>query len=87
MSVLAAYGKGLAIAGQLNQAAEVLSRAHTPEKPDWSVVSAQGTTADELGDHEAAPGAIWRTPMYEKGFIMAIKADQLFERTRLPLSR
>lgn len=54
MSVLAAYGKGLASAGQLRQAADVLSRAHTPERPDWSVVSTQGTIADELGDHDTA---------------------------------
>ncbi len=54
MQVLAAYGKSLADAGRLAEAADVLSRAHTPERPDWSVVSTQGTIADELGNHEAA---------------------------------
>jgi Flp pilus assembly protein TadD len=54
LAVLAAYGKALANAGRLNEAADVLSRAHTPEKPDWSVVSTQGTIADELGNHEGA---------------------------------
>ena len=54
MQVLAAYGKALADAGRLTEAADILSRAHTPERPNWSVVSTQGTIADELGDHEAA---------------------------------
>jgi len=54
MQVLAAYGKALADAGRLTEAADILSRAHTPERPNWSVVSTQGTIADELGDHNAA---------------------------------
>jgi Flp pilus assembly protein TadD len=54
MEVLGAYGKALADAGRLTEAADILSRAHTPERPNWSVVSTQGTIADELGDHEAA---------------------------------
>ena len=52
--VLAAYGKALADAGRLAEAAEVLAKAHTPDDPDWSVLSAQGSVADELGDHAAA---------------------------------
>jgi Flp pilus assembly protein TadD len=52
--VLAAYGKALADAGRLREAAEVLGRAHTPERPDWSVLSAQGSIADQLGGHEEA---------------------------------
>ncbi len=56
MQVLAAYGKALADAGQLKQAEEILTRAHTPERPDWSVLSAQGSIADQLGDHDAARG-------------------------------
>src|SRR5574340_279716 len=39
MKVLGAYGKALADAGQLKQAADVLQKAHTPERPDWSVLS------------------------------------------------
>ncbi len=54
LDVLAAYGKALADAGRLNEAADVLSHAHTPERPNWSVLSAQGAVADQLGDHKAA---------------------------------
>lgn len=56
MKVLAAYGKALADAGKLQQAAEILEKAHTPERPDWSVLSTQGSIADQLGDHEGARG-------------------------------
>jgi Flp pilus assembly protein TadD len=56
MKVLGAYGKALADAGRLKQAAEVLQKAHTPERPDWSVLSTQGTIADQLGEHDAARG-------------------------------
>jgi Flp pilus assembly protein TadD len=52
--ILAAYGKALADAGQLAQAADVLSRSYTPERPDWSSMSAQGSVADQLGDHAQA---------------------------------
>ncbi len=54
MDVLAAYGKALADAGRLREAAAVLPEAHTPEQPNWSVLSAQGAVADQLGDHEQA---------------------------------
>src|SRR5580704_1619567 len=54
VEVLAAYGKTLADAGRSREAAEVLAHAHTPERPDWSVLSAQGSVADQLGDHEQA---------------------------------
>jgi Flp pilus assembly protein TadD len=54
MKVLGAYGKALADAGKLQQAAETLEKAHTPERPDWSILSTQGSIADQLGDHEAA---------------------------------
>ncbi len=46
-------GKALADAGRSREAA-VLAHAHTPERPDWSVLSAQGSVADQLGDHEQA---------------------------------
>jgi Flp pilus assembly protein TadD len=48
LEVLAAYGKTLADAGRSREAAEVLAHAHTPERP------AQGSVADQLGDHEQA---------------------------------
>lgn len=54
MKVLGAYGKALADGGRLKDAADILSRAHTPERPDWSVLSTQGTIADQLGQHDEA---------------------------------
>jgi Flp pilus assembly protein TadD len=54
MEVLGAYGKALADAGQLQQAADVLSRSYTPERPNWSDMSTQGSIADQLGDHVQA---------------------------------
>ncbi len=54
VTVLGAYGKALADVGRSREAAEVLAHAHTPERPDWSVLSAQGSVADQLGDHEQA---------------------------------
>ena len=56
MKVLGAYGKALADAGDFRQATEVLSRAHTPDRPDWTILSAQGSVADQMGDHETARG-------------------------------
>ncbi|QGM99765.1 tetratricopeptide repeat protein [Methylocystis parvus] len=56
MKVLGAYGKALADGGNVMQAAEVLRKAHTPERPDWSILSTQGSLADRLGDHDAARG-------------------------------
>ena len=52
--VLGAYGKALADAGRLQEAADVLQRAHTPERPNWSILSAQGSVADQMGDHARA---------------------------------
>jgi Flp pilus assembly protein TadD len=52
--VLAAYGKALADNGQLQQAADVLSRSYTPDRPNWASMSAQGSVADQLGDHAKA---------------------------------
>lgn len=52
--LLGAYGRSLADNGKLKEADDVLSRAHSPERPDWRILSAQGTVADQLGDHERA---------------------------------
>ena len=49
--LLAAYGKSLADVGRYKEAAEVLGRAHAPERPDWRILSAQGAVADQTGDH------------------------------------
>jgi Flp pilus assembly protein TadD len=52
--VLGAYGKALADSGEFEQAKDVLSRAYAPERPDWTIMSVQGSVADRLGDHEGA---------------------------------
>ncbi|HEV2557606.1 MAG TPA: tetratricopeptide repeat protein [Microvirga sp.] len=52
--LLADYGKALTDVGRYKEASEVLSRAHTPERPDWRVLSAQGSVADQTGDHALA---------------------------------
>jgi Flp pilus assembly protein TadD len=54
LEVLSAYGKALADAGQLQQAAEVLSRSYTAERPNWSNMNVQGSVSDQLGDHPQA---------------------------------
>ncbi|PZN99173.1 MAG: hypothetical protein DCF30_12445 [Hyphomicrobiales bacterium] len=53
-AMLGAYGRSLADNGRLKEADEVLSRAHSPERPDWRILSAQGTVADQLGEHPRA---------------------------------
>ena len=40
--------------GNYNQALQVFSRAHTPEMPDWRILSAQGAVLDQLGRYEEA---------------------------------
>jgi len=52
--VLGEYGRALADDGQLVQARDVLSHAYAPDRPDWRILSAQGTVADRLDDHEGA---------------------------------
>lgn len=47
--VLAAYGKAQAAAGQLEQALGTISRAQTPDRPDWRLYSAEGAVLDQLG--------------------------------------
>jgi Flp pilus assembly protein TadD len=53
-TLLAAYGRALADNGNSQAAFDVLSRAHSPDNPDWSILSVQGTTLDKLGKHEEA---------------------------------
>lgn len=52
--VLGAYGKALADAGRLQEAQDVLARSHTPDRPNWTILSAQGSVADQMGDHAQA---------------------------------
>lgn len=54
IDVLAAYGKALADAGRFREASGVLARAHTPDRPNWSVLSTQGAVADQMGDNKLA---------------------------------
>lgn len=54
LDILGAYGKALADDGRLREAADVLSNAHTPEHPNWTILSAQGVVADQMGNHAAA---------------------------------
>ena len=37
-----------------SRASTTLSRAHTPDNPDWHILSMQGTALDRLGRHEEA---------------------------------
>src|SRR5690348_2589872 len=52
--LLAGWGRALADNGNFQQAFDVLSSAHTPENPDWRILSVQGTTLDQLGRHDEA---------------------------------
>jgi Flp pilus assembly protein TadD len=53
-ALLAGYGRALADNGNFQQAFDVLSRAHTPDDPDWRILSAQGTVLDQLGRYDEA---------------------------------
>ncbi len=53
-TVLAAYGRALADNGNYQLAFDTLSRAHTPDNPDWSILSVQGTVLDRMGKHDEA---------------------------------
>ena len=48
-ALLAGYGRALADNGNFQQAFDVLGRAHSPENPDWRILSAQGAALDQLG--------------------------------------
>ncbi len=52
--ILAAYGKALADTGKFKTAGDVLARSQNPQNPNWSTLSAQGSVADQLGDHAQA---------------------------------
>src|SRR5215212_1736935 len=55
-SLLAGFGRALADNGHFQQAFDVLSRAHSPDNPDWRILSVQGTALDQLGRHDEARG-------------------------------
>src|SRR3979411_512551 len=52
--LLAGYGRALADNGNFQQAFDVLGRAHSPDNPDWRILSVQGTALDRLGRHDEA---------------------------------
>ena len=52
--VLGEFGKALADNGELNQARDVLSRSYPEDRPNWTLLSAQGSVADRLDDHASA---------------------------------
>src|ERR1700760_4289015 len=52
--LLAGYGRALADNGNFQQAFDVLSHAHSPDNPDWRILSVQGTVLDQLGRHDEA---------------------------------
>jgi Flp pilus assembly protein TadD len=54
MALLGAYGRALADTGAYKQAMDVLNRAHTPEQPDWRILSVQGAVLDQMGRHDEA---------------------------------
>src|ERR1700686_1805135 len=51
-ALLAAYGRALADNGNFQQAFDILTRAHSPDNPDWRILSVQGTTLDKMGRHD-----------------------------------
>lgn len=52
--LLGAYGRALADVGNYKLAFEILTRAHTPDNPDWRILSVQGAVLDQMGRHEEA---------------------------------
>ncbi len=48
-TVLAAYGKSLASAGQYTAALDAIQRAQDPTSPDWRLISAEGAIYDQTG--------------------------------------
>lgn len=52
--VLAAYGKALAGAGELDAALDAVRRAQTPDYPDWRLLSAEGAILDQQGNSAEA---------------------------------
>jgi Flp pilus assembly protein TadD len=53
-ALLAAFGRALVDNGNFQQGFDVLSRAHSPDNPDWRILSVQGTALDQLGRHDEA---------------------------------
>src|SRR5437016_199674 len=52
--LLGGYGRALADTGSFKQALDVLNRAHSPDQPDWRILSVQGAVLDQMGRHQDA---------------------------------
>ena len=52
--VLGAYGKALADDNDLDQAKDVLNKSYPIERPDWTILSVQGSVEDKLGNFDQA---------------------------------
>jgi Flp pilus assembly protein TadD len=53
-ALLGAFGRALADAGTFGRALDVLSKAHSPDQPDWRILSAQGAVLDQMARHKDA---------------------------------
>ena len=53
-ALLAGYGRALADNGNFQQAFDTLGRAHSPDDPDWRILSVQGAVLDQLGRYDEA---------------------------------
>lgn len=53
-ALLAAYGRAQIDNGAYQQGFDTISQAHTPDNPDWHLLSVQGTALDRLGRHDEA---------------------------------
>jgi Flp pilus assembly protein TadD len=52
--VAAAYGKALADIGRFEEATQVLSTAHSEDRPNWRVLSTLGSISDQMNNHARA---------------------------------
>lgn len=52
--VLGAYGKALADDGDLSQARDILAKSYPQERPDWTILSVQGSVEDKIGNPQQA---------------------------------
>ncbi|MCB1412855.1 MAG: tetratricopeptide repeat protein [Xanthobacteraceae bacterium] len=53
-ALLGLYGRALVDNGNFQMGFDVLGRAHSPQNPDWRILSVQGTALDQLSRHDEA---------------------------------
>src|SRR5258708_39991035 len=51
-ALLAGWGRALADNGNFQQAFDVLGRSHSPDNPDWRILSVQGAVLDQMCRHD-----------------------------------